>query len=51
MNLPITTITPDNLLSLQAYAKIRGSSKPAAIVHRRLRCAMNSGLLLLRIFE
>ena len=37
MNLPITTITPDNLLSLQAYAKIRGSSKPAAIVHRRLR--------------
>ena len=31
------TITRDNLLSLEAYAKIRKSSKPAAIAHRRLR--------------
>jgi hypothetical protein len=31
------TITPDSLLSLEAYAKIRASSRPAFIVHRRLR--------------
>ena len=31
------TITIDNLLSLQAYAKIRKSSAPAMIAHRRLR--------------
>ena len=32
-----TTITPDSLLTLEAYAKIRKSSRDAAIVHRRLR--------------
>ena len=37
MNSPMNTITPENLLSLQAYAKIRKSSQPGAIVHRRLR--------------
>jgi len=31
------TIRPDNLLTLEAYAKIRQSSKPEAIAHRRLR--------------
>ncbi len=31
------TITPDKLLSLEAYAKIRASSRPAFIAHRRLR--------------
>jgi hypothetical protein len=31
------TITPQTLLSLEAYAKIRASSRPAFIVHRRLR--------------
>jgi hypothetical protein len=31
------TITIDSLLSLQAYAKIRNSSKPEVIAHRRLR--------------
>jgi Protein of unknown function (DUF3501) len=31
------TITRDSLLSLEAYARIRKSSKPAAIAHRRLR--------------
>ena len=31
------TITPDNLLGLEAYARIRKSSKPEAIAHRRLR--------------
>ncbi len=30
-------ITKDNLLTLEAYAKIRKSSKPEAIAHRRLR--------------
>jgi hypothetical protein len=30
-------ITPDKLLSLEAYAKIRASSRPAFIAHRRLR--------------
>ncbi len=30
-------ITPDTLLTLEAYAKVRKSSKPAAIAHRRLR--------------
>ena len=37
MSTPTITITVDNLLSLQAYAKIRKSSKPEAIAHRRLR--------------
>jgi hypothetical protein len=31
------TISRSNLLGLEAYAKIRNSSKPAAIAHRRLR--------------
>lgn len=31
------TITRDNLLTLEAYSKIRKSSKPQAIAHRRLR--------------
>ena len=31
------TIAIDNLLSLQAYAKIRNTSKPAVIQHRQLR--------------
>ena len=31
------TITPDKLLTLEAYAKIRASSRPAFIAHRRLR--------------
>lgn len=31
------TITRDNLLTLEAYSKIRKSSKPEAIAHRRLR--------------
>jgi hypothetical protein len=31
------TITHNSLLSLEAYAKIRKSSQPAAIAHRRLR--------------
>jgi len=30
-------ITKDNLLTLEAYSKIRKSSKPEAIAHRRLR--------------
>jgi uncharacterized protein DUF3501 len=30
-------ITPDSLLSLEAYSKIRASSRPAFIAHRRLR--------------
>ena len=30
-------ITHDKLLSLEAYAKLRQSSRPAAIAHRRLR--------------
>ena len=33
----MNTITAQSLLSLQAYAKIRKSSKPEAIAHRRLR--------------
>ena len=32
-----TAITQNSLLSLEAYAKIRKSSKPGAIAHRRLR--------------
>ena len=32
-----TTITRDSLLTLEAYSKIRKSSKPQAIAHRRLR--------------
>ena len=32
-----TPITKDNLLTLEAYAKTRKSSKPEAIAHRRLR--------------
>ena len=31
------TITRDSLLGLEAYAKIRASSRPAFIAHRRLR--------------
>src|SRR5574337_1296804 len=31
------TITRDSLLTLEAYAKIRGSTRAAAIEHRRLR--------------
>ena len=31
------TITRDSLMSLEAYSKIRKSSKPQAIAHRRLR--------------
>ena len=31
------TITRDSLLTLEAYAKIRKSSKPGVIAHRRLR--------------
>lgn len=31
------TITRDSLLTLEAYSKIRQSSKPEAIAHRRLR--------------
>ncbi len=31
------TITPQSLLTLEAYAKIRNSSKPEAMAHRRLR--------------
>jgi hypothetical protein len=33
----MTTITRDSLLTLEAYAKIRKSSKPEAIAHRKLR--------------
>ena len=33
----MSTITRSNLLTLEAYAKIRNSSKPATIAHRRLR--------------
>ena len=33
----MTTIDRSRLLSLEAYSKIRKSSKPEAIVHRRLR--------------
>lgn len=31
------TITPDSLMTLEAYAKIRAGSRAAAIAHRRLR--------------
>jgi len=31
------TITKDSLLTLEAYAKVRTSSKPQAIAHRKLR--------------
>jgi hypothetical protein len=34
---PEMAITKDNLLTLEAYAKIRKSSKPEAMAHRRLR--------------
>jgi hypothetical protein len=33
----VVTITRDSLLSLEAYAKIRKSSKPEMIAHRKLR--------------
>ena len=33
----MATIAPENLLTLEAYAKIRKSSRAAAIAHRRLR--------------
>ncbi len=37
--MPATTpaITPSNLLTLEAYAKVRNSGRPEAIAHRRLR--------------
>lgn len=31
------TITPDTLMTLEAYSRVRKSSKPEAIAHRRLR--------------
>jgi hypothetical protein len=31
------SITPDSLMTLEAYAKVRQSSKPEVIAHRRLR--------------
>ena len=34
---PTRTITRDSLLTLEAYSKIRKSSKPEAIAHRKLR--------------
>jgi len=34
------TITRDSLLTLEAYSKIRKSSKPEVIAHRRLRTVM-----------
>jgi hypothetical protein len=37
MNTTSGKITRDSLMSLEAYAKIRKSSKPQAIEHRRLR--------------
>jgi len=37
MSIHTARITVDNLLSLEAYAKIRKSSKPEAMAHRRLR--------------
>ncbi len=37
MTTTFTPITRDTLLTLEAYAKIRNSSKPGAIAHRRLR--------------
>jgi hypothetical protein len=33
----MTTITRDSLMTLEAYARVRKSSKPQAIAHRRLR--------------
>jgi Protein of unknown function (DUF3501) len=33
----MATITRESLLTLEAYAKVRNSSKPAAIAHRKLR--------------
>ena len=33
----MTTITKDSLLTLEAYAKIRKTAKPAVIAHRKLR--------------
>ncbi len=33
----MSTITRDSLLTLEAYAKVRKSSQPEAIAHRRLR--------------
>lgn len=33
----MSTITRDSLLTLEAYAKIRTTSRPAAIAHRQLR--------------
>ncbi len=37
MSIHTARITVNNLLSLEAYAKIRKSSKPEAMAHRRLR--------------
>jgi len=33
----MTTITPDSLMTLEAYAKFRKAQKPAIVAHRRLR--------------
>ena len=33
----MTTITKDSLLTLEAYAKIRKTAKPAVIAHRKVR--------------
>ena len=37
MSTPTTKITKDSLLTLEAYAKIRKTAKPAVIAHRKLR--------------
>ncbi len=37
MSTPAPTITRDNLLTLEAYAKVRKSSKSEAMAHRKLR--------------
>ena len=31
------TITPDSLMTLEAYARFRKTEKPAIVAHRRLR--------------
>ena len=37
MESPVTTITRDSLLTLEAYSKIRKTSRAEAIAHRKLR--------------
>ena len=37
MSIPINKITKDSLLTLEAYAKIRKTAKPAVIARRKLR--------------